>query len=170
MARTRAGDAFTSFVVEAGGLGHLVTGAGEALARCGGQSLARWVVLDAVAARPATVAQVARQRGMARQPVQRVADVLVADGLAAFKSNPRHRRAQLLTLTARGRSALAAISARQEAWANAQGAKVGIETLERARALLAEIRPQISVPDLTEEAPGPGPRPSTAKKAGGGEG
>jgi len=147
MPRTRPGDAFTSFVVEAGGLGHLVTAAGEVLARHGGQSLARWVVLDAVAAAPATVAQVARQRGMARQPVQRVADVLVAEGLAAFKPNPRHRRAQLLTLTPRGRRALATITSQQEAWANSQGAKIGTKTLEHARTLLAQIRPQISMPD-----------------------
>ena len=146
MARTRAGDAFTSFVVEAGGVGHLVTAAGEALARHGGQSLARWVVLDAVASDPATVAQVARQRGMARQPVQRVADVLVAEGLAAFKPNPRHRRAQLLTLTPRGRRALAKISGQQEAWADEHGERIGIERLERARALLAEIGPLISMP------------------------
>ncbi len=147
MPRTRAGNAFTAFVVEAGGLGHLVTAAGEALARHGGQSLARWVILDAVADRPATVAGIARQREMARQPVQRVADALVADGLAKFEPNPRHRRARLLTLTPRGRKALAVISAKQTAWADAHGTAIGIDRLDRARALIAELRPLISMPD-----------------------
>lgn len=150
--RTPAGDAFTAFVVEAAGLGHFVTAAGEALARHGGQTLARWVVLDAVAAQPATVAQIARLRGMARQPVQRVADSLVADRLAAFTPNPRHRRAQLLALTPEGRRVLSAVSVRQRTWADAHGARIGAEALERARALIAEIRPQITMPD----PPGPG--------------
>ena len=60
MARTRAGEVFTSFVVEVAMLGHFVTAAGEAIARQGGQTLARWVVLDAVAQQPLSVAQVAR--------------------------------------------------------------------------------------------------------------
>ena len=146
-ARTAAGDTFTAFVVEAAGLGHFVTAAGEALARDGGQTLARWVVLDAVSAQPATVAQIARRRSMARQPVQRVADSLVVDGLAAFSPNPRHRRAQLLTLTPEGRHVLSAISVRQRIWADAHGTRIGAEALERARALIAEIRPQITMPD-----------------------
>ena len=94
--RTAEGDAFTAFVVSVSGLGHFVTAAGEALAREGGQSLARWVVLEAITEHPATVSEVARGRGMARQPVQRIADVLVEDGLASYQPNPNHRRAQLL--------------------------------------------------------------------------
>jgi DNA-binding MarR family transcriptional regulator len=129
-----------------------VTAAGDELARHGSQSLARWVVLDAAASEPATVAQIARRRGMARQPVQRLADVLVAEGLATFRVNPHHRRARLLMLTPRGRKALKAISVRQEAWADAHGAKIGLEKLERARALIAEIRPMISMPDQPKEA------------------
>jgi DNA-binding MarR family transcriptional regulator len=84
---------------------------------------------------------------MARQPVQRVADSLVVDGLAAFSPNPRHRRAQLLTLTPEGRRVLSAISVRQRTWADAHGTRIGTEALERARALIAEIRPQITMPD-----------------------
>ena len=145
--RTAAGEAFTAFVVEVAALGHFVTAAGESLARHGGQSLARWVVLDAVSARPATVSQVARVRRMARQPVQRIAEALVADGLAVFEPNPRHRRAHLLTLTPAGREVHHAISVRQKAWADAHGARIGAETLERARALISELRPQIAMPE-----------------------
>lgn len=146
MTRTAAGDAFTAFAVEASGVGHLVTAAGEALAREGHQSLARWVVLDAIAEQPATVSNVARRRGMARQPVQRIADVLVDEGLASYRTNPNHRRAQLLSLTPAGDAVLARIGAKQNAWADAHGAAIGIDTLERARDLLAAIRPLISLP------------------------
>jgi DNA-binding MarR family transcriptional regulator len=144
--RTAEGDAFTAFVVAVAGLGHFVTAAGEALAREGGQSLARWVVLEAIAAQPATVSDVALRRGMARQPVQRIADVLVADGLASYRTNPNHRRAQLLALTPEGEQVLSRIATRQTAWADAHGAAIGIVTLEQARDLLAAIRPQVSMP------------------------
>jgi DNA-binding MarR family transcriptional regulator len=146
MARTRAGEAFTSFVVEVATLGHFVTAAGEAIARQGGQTLARWVVLEAVAEQPLTVAQVARLRGMDRQPVQRVADLLVDDGLAVFADNPQHRRAKLLAPTAPGRRVLDRINAKQAAWANDHGTKVGIARLQRAHALIAEIGPLIELP------------------------
>ncbi|MFI5287745.1 MAG: MarR family winged helix-turn-helix transcriptional regulator [Candidatus Dormibacteria bacterium] len=149
-ARTPAGDAFTSFVVEVGGLGHFVTAAGEALAREGGQSLARWVVLEAIADEPATVSDIARRRGMARQPVQRIADALVDDGLAAYQANPHHRRAKLLALTPRGTSVLARIASKQKAWADAHGAAIGIDALARARELIAAIRPHISMPETTD--------------------
>ena len=139
-----------TFVVAASGLGHFVAAAGEVLARHGGESLARWVVLDVAASEPATAAEIARLRGMARKPVQRLADVFVADGLATFKPNPRHRRAQLLTLTARGRRVLAAINREQENWANEHGARIGIDRLERARAMLAQIRPLIHMPDAAD--------------------
>src|ERR1700730_10336398 len=117
--RTPAGEAFTSFVVEVAGLGHFLTAAGEALAREGDQSLARWVVLEAIATEPATVSEIARRRGMARQPVQRIADVLGDDGLAALGANPHHRRAKLLSLTPYGQEVLVRIAARQKAWADA---------------------------------------------------
>jgi DNA-binding MarR family transcriptional regulator len=148
MGRTEAGEAFTSCVVEVARLGHLVTAAGEALARHGGQTLARWVILDTVAGAPLTVAEIGRTRGMARQPVQRVADLLVEDGLAVFKDNPRHQRAKLLALTARGRRVLDAINAEQAVWANSHGAKVGIATLERTHELVAQLRSVIDMPAI----------------------
>ena len=146
MPRTEAGEVFTSFVVEVAMLGHFVTAAGERIAGSGGQTLARWLVLDAVAEHPQTVAQVGRLRGMARQPVQRVADLLVDEGLAAFTDNPRHRRAKLLSLTASGRQVLDTINARQAAWANEHGDRLGIDRIESARALIAELRPLVEMP------------------------
>jgi hypothetical protein len=57
-------------------------------ANWGAQTLARWVILDAIEDKPATVAEIARRRGIARQAVQRVADVLERDGLAAYEPIP----------------------------------------------------------------------------------
>lgn len=151
--RTAAGDAFTDFVVEVAALGHYVTAAGESLARQGSQSLARWVVLDAIAARPATVSQIARLRGMARQPVQRIAEALVADGLAVFEPNPRHRRAHLLAPTPEGRHVDFVINLQQKAWADAHGARFGADRLNSLRAAISEIRPLIAMPEPPPGSP-----------------
>jgi len=149
--RTPEGDAFTAFVVEVASLGHYLTAAGEALAQEGGQSLARWVVLEAIATAPATVSEIARRRGMARQPVQRIADVLVGEGFASYRPNPNHRRAQLLGVSPQGAAVLARIAARQKAWADTHGRAIGITDLARARDLLATIRPHVSMPLTSAE-------------------
>jgi DNA-binding MarR family transcriptional regulator len=138
--RTPAGDAFTSFVVQVARLGADFTATGEKLAALGGQTLARWVVLDAAEDAPASVAQIARGLGMARQSVQRVADLLVRDGLARYDGNPDHRRAKLLTPTARGRRSLRTISTAQKAWADALGAEIGEAELRRMSATLDRIQ------------------------------
>jgi DNA-binding MarR family transcriptional regulator len=138
--RTPAGDAFTTFVVQVAAFGGFITAAGEALARTGGQTLARWVILDAVQDGPATVAQIARRRGIARQAVQRVANLLVADGLATYEANPDHRRAKLLRPTTQGRAALRVISEAQQPWADALGAEIGEAKLRRASALVTEVQ------------------------------
>jgi DNA-binding MarR family transcriptional regulator len=133
--RTAAGDAFTQLVLDVAGLAVLFTAAGESLAAVGNQSLARWVILDFVEDRPSTVAQIARRRGIARQAVQRVADLLEREGLVAYQVNPNHRRAKLLRPTARGRKVLRAISVQQKAWADALGEEIGegkLRTLSRA--------------------------------------
>jgi hypothetical protein len=78
---TEAGDAFTELVVEVAWRGGMFTTAGEVLARTANQTLARWAILEANEDQPATVAQVANRRGVARQAVQRVADLLERDGL-----------------------------------------------------------------------------------------
>jgi DNA-binding MarR family transcriptional regulator len=143
-ARTPAGDAFTEFVVETAWLGAIFTSIGESLGRLAGQTLARWLILDAIEDKPATVSEVARRRGIARQAVQRVADLLVRDGLAAYEPNPDHRRAKLLRPTNRGRRALRTISVAQKEWADAVGAEVGVRKLKRATELVNEIRRTVS--------------------------
>jgi DNA-binding MarR family transcriptional regulator len=137
--RTPAGDAFTTLLGQVIGLTRRFTTAGEALAKPAGQTLARWLVLETIQERPATVAQIARSLLLARQGVQRLADVLVRDGLAAYQDNPAHRRAKLLRITPSGRSTLRRIQAAQAAWADALGAKIGEEELRQASILLERV-------------------------------
>jgi DNA-binding MarR family transcriptional regulator len=82
-------------LVEVIRLAEFFTKGGEALAKSEGQTLARWLVLETLAGGPKPVAEVARQLRLARQSVQRVADLLERDGLVAYEANPRHRRAKL---------------------------------------------------------------------------
>jgi DNA-binding MarR family transcriptional regulator len=138
--RSPEGEAFTQLVLEVAWLGGLFTAAGEALAKVGNQTLARWVILDRIEDGPATVAQIARQRHIARQAVQRVADLLEREGLAAYEPNPDHRRAKLLRPTPRGREALRKISVDQKAWADALGAQIGLAKLRTTAKMIEQIR------------------------------
>ena len=135
--RTPAGDALSELVVLIFRLDGLLTATGDSLAQPAGQTSARWRVLATVDDGPATVAQVARAWGLARQSVQRVADVLVEERFCRYDENPGHRRAQFLRITPRGRRALRTIQAAQRTWADAMGAEIGETDLRLANTILA---------------------------------
>ncbi|WP_049565380.1 MarR family winged helix-turn-helix transcriptional regulator [Streptomyces sp. SBT349] len=96
-----SGTALTSFRIN----GQFLAVA-EGLARPAGLTAAWWQVLGAVLNEPLTVAGIARAMGITRQSVQRIADLLVERGLAAYRPNPAHRRAKLLAVTDEGRTAV----------------------------------------------------------------
>jgi DNA-binding MarR family transcriptional regulator len=137
--RTAAGDAISELVVLVFQLDGVLTAVGDELAKPAGQTSARWRVLASVEDDPATVSQIARAWGLARQSVQRVADALVREGWAAYQENPGHRRAQLLRLTPRGRRALRRIQEAQRSWADALGAEMGEADLRQASSVLARV-------------------------------
>lgn len=130
-ARSPAGDAFNTVLGQVLRLNGSFTAAGEELARPTGQSLARWVVLHQCREEARTVSDIARRLRQARQSVQRVADLLSADGLCAYRDNPHHQRAKLLELTEPGRAALAAIDTAQHEWCDALGQAIGVDDLRR---------------------------------------
>ncbi|HTV21493.1 MAG TPA: MarR family transcriptional regulator [Polyangiaceae bacterium] len=115
----------------------------QVLADPSGLTAARWHVLSAVSGAPAPAAQVARAIGLTRQAVQQTADALEAEGLIQYRANPNHKRAKLIEATAIGRQRLAAVEARQIAWANRLGKRLGRATLQSmsngVRALMAEL-------------------------------
>ena len=137
--RAPAGDALTDLIGQVVQLIRRFSVAGEALAKPAGQTLARWLLLESIDTAPATVAQIARAMHVARQSVQRLADVLVRDGFAVYQDNPAHRRAKLLAITPRGRSALRTIQAAQAAWSDRMGAELGEAELRRASAVLERV-------------------------------
>ena len=96
----------------------------EYMARAVGQSQARWQVLSAASAEPRTVPQIARRLGVTRQAVQRLADILVREALAAFEANPDHRGSPHLVLTEPGKAALARLTEAAEAYHRAIAGQV----------------------------------------------
>lgn len=117
-------------------LAGLLSSIGDELAAPAGQTSARWQVLAAIEVAPMPVADIARRLGLARQSVQRVADLLESERLASYDANPDHARAKLLRLTSAGRSKLDAIQRAQCAWADGVGQEVGEATLARTNEAL----------------------------------
>jgi DNA-binding MarR family transcriptional regulator len=78
----------------------------------------QWGVLSALGldGAPGTVAETARRMGMARQSVQRIADVLADRGLVKYLPSPADKRAQLVEVTKAGKLLLEDLEQRQQVW------------------------------------------------------
>ena len=111
----------------------------EELARPVGLTAAWWQVLGAALGEPQSVSEIARAMGLTRQSVQRIADLLVERGLAAYADNPAHRRAKLVTPTPPGRDAVAAINPAHAAAAKALVAELGADRLAEVLAGMHEL-------------------------------
>ena len=133
MTRTPAGDALTDLVLPVFELNGEFLAAARDIAEPAGLTPAWWQVLGATLDEPRSVAEIARRvgLGLARQSVQRTADLLVEKGWATYADNPQHKRAKLLGPTAEGRATLLRLRDTQHAWADAVGAEVGVEDLRR---------------------------------------
>ncbi|GAB2521953.1 MarR family winged helix-turn-helix transcriptional regulator [Nocardia heshunensis] len=103
----------------------------EELAKPAGITVAWWQVLGAVIREPLPVAGIAREMGITRQSVQRVADLLVDKGFAEYRPNPAHRRAKLVAITDAGYGAVRQIDPQHAAFAKRLVAQVGSEELAR---------------------------------------
>jgi DNA-binding MarR family transcriptional regulator len=105
-------DAFALLVAEVYEAAGVLRRLGERSAATEGQTQARWQLLSVISEGDWTVPTTADRLGTSRQAVQRIANELVEGGLASFADNPRHRRSQLLRITADGRRVLDAITTR----------------------------------------------------------
>jgi len=137
-----AGAMLTELVLETFRLNGRLLAAGDRLVADIGLTSARWQVLGAIhfAGEPQTVSWLARSMGLTRQAVQRIVNELESENLIAFKANPAHRRAQLVTLTRTGRSAYLAADRRQTPWANALAKRLDCSQIESALGVLRTLR------------------------------
>jgi len=116
---------------------------GDATVKEFGLTSARWLVLGAVAISPTplTVAQVARNMGLSRQAVQRLANEMSATGLLELRDNPNDRRARIIVLTAEGTDAYDAALARwREDWTGAMEEILSDEELVATMRILRRLR------------------------------
>ena len=113
---------------------------GERLTAPTGQTPARWQLLGAAQGRPLTVSQISRRMGLVRQSVQRVANILVKEGLATFESNRDHARSPLFVLTADGQRTVAEINELQRRWSNTIGSQLKLGDLESTLDTLRTLR------------------------------
>ncbi|MGW5633776.1 MarR family winged helix-turn-helix transcriptional regulator [Streptomyces sp. NPDC003832] len=125
----------------------------EELARPAGLTAAWWQVLGAVLPEPLTVSGIARDMGITRQSVQRIADLLVERGLAEYRPNPAHRRAKLLAPTEEGLAAVRRIDPGHAAFADRLALAFGeaeladaVQVLERLSKVLTETEPAVTEP------------------------
>jgi DNA-binding MarR family transcriptional regulator len=111
----------------------------EDLARPAQLTAAWWQVLGAVLPEPLPVAGIAREMGITRQSVQRIADVLVERGLAVYRPNPAHRRAKLLAPTEEGLAAVRRIGPGHAAFADRLAEAFGEAELAEAVGVLERL-------------------------------
>jgi DNA-binding MarR family transcriptional regulator len=125
--------------------GYLID-AGNRLVMDIGLTSAWWQVLGALAMSPVPlpVAHIARNMGLSRQAVQRVADLLTEKGLVRFEANPHHQRAKLVVLTVKGSAAVRAAEERQRPWARDVTAGLTLERLSTALEVLTHMNKHLA--------------------------
>lgn len=134
--RSEAGNALTELALRIFRVSGRLLAAADEITEGSGLTAARWQVLGAVLPGPLSVADIGRAMGLTRQSVQRLADVLVAEGVCEYLDNPAHRRAKLLAPTGKGRAAIAEIHPIQAEWTSRVGDAVGAKPLRDAVATL----------------------------------
>jgi DNA-binding MarR family transcriptional regulator len=139
MTHTHSGKAFTDLVLLVFQLNGQLLEAGDRLAAPVGQTSARWQIMGCIDEEARSVADIARIMGLARQSVQRIADLLVEDGLALYKENPVHKRAKLLKLNTKGLKTLRTIEAAQQTWANSVGQEIRERDLVKVTKILEHL-------------------------------
>lgn len=134
------GKALTDLLLEVFRVNGLLLEAGDRLTRPVGLSSARWQILGVVDHGAVSVAHIARTMGLTRQSVQQTADALERDGFVEYVDNPHHRRAKLVSMTPKGRKALAYVEERHAEWADRIGGEQGLKSLRAAVEALRQVR------------------------------
>jgi DNA-binding MarR family transcriptional regulator len=140
--------ALTDLVLEIFRLNGLLVASGDALVAEIGLTSARWQVVGAVGLQQgrAPVAHIANAMGLTRQSVQRIANELEKEGIVEFHQNPHHKRAKLVTLSAKGQALNDAAMRLQKPWASALAAGIDRPALQTALAVLAQLRARLEEP------------------------
>jgi DNA-binding MarR family transcriptional regulator len=141
-----ASDAIVELISQSFRFNSRLQTAADRMARDVGLTGTRWQVLNAVAQarRPATISDIARWMGSARQSVQQVANALAKDNLVAYQPNPKHRRAPLVVVTKKAAKLLEQLDERRYAWARTVAATLPVADIKVANEILRAVREQLS--------------------------
>ena len=139
---TPAGAGLTGLILEIFRVNGRLLAVGDWLVAGLNMTSGRWQVLGAIALAPAAepVARLARNMGLTRQGVQRIVNDMRRQGLIELKPNPHHRRARLVTLTAKGRKAFGDATDLQVPWVNAVASGLKRRQIAAATRLLETLR------------------------------
>ena len=135
--------ALTALILEVFRFNGRMLAVGDGLGRDLGLTSARWQILSAIEQEPLPVAHVAFNRGLTRQSVQRVVDLLAEEQMVTFAENPRHRRAKLIVITEKGRTSLAAVVMRHAHWVNKIACGIDPDAIADTTAMLATLLQRI---------------------------
>ncbi|MBP0581619.1 MarR family transcriptional regulator [Labrys sp. LIt4] len=140
-----AGEGVTALILEIFRLNGRLLAAGDRLVAGLGLSSARWQVLGAIALAdtPQPVAHLARSMGLNRQGVQRIVNEMVDEDILAFRDNPHHRRARLVVMTSRGKTAYEAAGRRQKPWVDALAQGLATEDVAACLRLIGTLRQRL---------------------------
>jgi DNA-binding MarR family transcriptional regulator len=151
MSHTKAGNAFTELIVETFRFNGRLLTAGDRLTRPFKLSSARWQVLGAIVEKPLSVAQIARNMGVARQSVQRLADNLEKTGRVEYAPNPDHGRAKLVRLTDEGDRVMKALTRIQIRWANEIASSASSGEIASALSVMRHLRRRLEADERSRK-------------------
>ena len=140
MPHRKAGSSFTALVLEVFRFHGCLLAAGDRLTKPLHLSSARWQVVGAIDKGPLSVSKIARNMGLTRQTVQRLANEMKVGQFIEYAPNPDHRRAKLVRLTKKGRRVMKILNQRQIHWADKIAAGVNTEEIEAALGLIKKLR------------------------------
>jgi len=134
-----------ALILEVFRLNGALIAAGDEVVKPLGLTSARWQVMGSVAQGRGefTVAQLARNMGLARQSVQRVVDELVAAGIFELTENPGHKRAKLVRLSEDGERLFQDALSRWLPFADALAEAAGPDELQRMAGALRRLRTRL---------------------------
>ena len=137
--------AVTELILETFRLNGCLLEAGDELVRDLGLTSARWQVLGAINASPVPLptAHIARNMGLSRQAVQRLANEMERDGLVGFAPNPHHERAKFVLMTDQGKAAFYSAMVKQRRWAERLAEGVSSNSIADTARLLRELRQKL---------------------------
>ncbi len=142
---TDAGEAVTDLILDVFRLNGRLLVAGDRLVAELGLTSARWQVLGAIAyaERPETVAWHARSMGLHRQGIQRIVNELANEGIVDFQTNPHHKRAHLIILTAKGQKLFEAAVAVQAPWVNNLSKDLKLKDIATAQRIIGQLKTRL---------------------------